>query len=51
MDTDMQRNIEFLKERPWFDIPVIYGDDKRAIIAVEKGPPGAALPASRGQGA
>jgi hypothetical protein len=40
VDVDMQRNIEFLKERPWFDIPVIYRDGKRAIIAVEKGPPG-----------
>jgi hypothetical protein len=40
VDADMQRNIEFLKGRLWFDIPVIYGDGKRAIIAVEKGPLG-----------
>jgi hypothetical protein len=40
VDVNVQRNIELLKERPWFDIPVIYGDGKRVIIAVEKGPPG-----------
>jgi hypothetical protein len=39
-DADMQRNISLLKERSWFDIPVTYGDGKRAIIAVEKGTSG-----------
>ena len=34
---DMQRNVALLKQRSWFDIPVIYGDGKRAIISVEKG--------------
>src|SRR5215471_4237515 len=37
--TDLQRNIELL-EWPWFDIPVIYGNGKRAIITIEKGEPG-----------
>ena len=36
----MKRNAELLKERSWIDIPVVYGDGKRAIIAVEKGAPG-----------
>jgi hypothetical protein len=40
MDADMQRNVQILKERSWFDIPVVYADGKRAIIAVEKGIPG-----------
>jgi hypothetical protein len=39
-DTDMQRNLQLLKERPWFDVPVVYNNGKRAIIAVEKGPGG-----------
>jgi uncharacterized caspase-like protein len=39
-DSEMQRNIQLLKERSWFDIPIVYGDGKRALIAVEKGPPG-----------
>ena len=37
---DMQRNNELLKEQSWIDIPVVYGDGRRAIIAVEKGAPG-----------
>jgi hypothetical protein len=34
---DLQRNIQLLKERSWFDIPVVYSDGRRAIIAIEKG--------------
>jgi hypothetical protein len=37
---DMQRNLQLLKERGWFDIPIVYGNGRRAIIAVEKGNPG-----------
>ena len=40
IDVDMQRNLQLLKERSWFDIPVVYGDGKRAILAIEKGTPG-----------
>jgi hypothetical protein len=40
VDADMQRNIQLLKERPWFDIPVVYTNGGRAILAMEKGPPG-----------
>jgi hypothetical protein len=40
VDTDLQRNIQLLKERPWFDIPVVYTSGGRAILALEKGPPG-----------
>jgi hypothetical protein len=38
---DLQRNVQLLKERDWFDIPVVYTSGKRAILAVEKGTPGA----------
>src|ERR1700722_12512511 len=38
--TDMQRNMQLLKERTWFDIPVVYTNGGRAILAMEKGPPG-----------
>jgi hypothetical protein len=41
VDTDKQRNVQLLKERDWFDIPIAYTNGKRAILAVEKGPPGA----------
>lgn len=39
-DTDIQRNIQLLKERAWFDIPVVYNNNRRAILALEKGTPG-----------
>jgi hypothetical protein len=39
-DTEMQRNIALLKDRPWFDVPIVYADGRRAILAVEKGTPG-----------
>lgn len=39
-DTDQQRNIALLKDRPWFDVPIVYADGRRAILAVEKGTPG-----------
>jgi hypothetical protein len=37
---DRDRNIQLLKERPWFDIPIVYGNNRRAILAMEKGTPG-----------
>jgi len=40
VDADRQRNLTLLKERSWFDIPVVYSTQRRAIIAVEKGSPG-----------
>jgi hypothetical protein len=39
-DTDQQHNIELLKDQEWFDIPIVYTNGGRAILAVEKGPPG-----------
>jgi hypothetical protein len=39
-DTDVQRNVQLLKERDWFDIPIVYTSGKRAILAMEKGTPG-----------
>jgi hypothetical protein len=37
---DVERNVQLLKERSWFDIPVVYNNGTRAILAVEKGTPG-----------
>jgi hypothetical protein len=39
-DSEMQHNLQMLKEQPWFDIPLVYENGKRAILAVEKGAPG-----------
>jgi hypothetical protein len=40
LDTDKERNLQLLKERAWFDIPVVYNNNRRAILAMEKGAPG-----------
>jgi hypothetical protein len=39
-DLDRQRNIQLLKESSWIDIPFIYTDGRRSILAMEKGPSG-----------
>jgi hypothetical protein len=36
-ESDRERNKQLLKERAWFDIPVVYNNNRRAILAVEKG--------------
>ena len=40
IDADKERNLQLLKERAWFDIPVVYNNNRRAILALEKGTPG-----------
>jgi hypothetical protein len=40
VEVDAQRNVQLLKERDWFDIPLVYTSGKRAILAMEKGTPG-----------
>jgi len=40
VDADVQRNMQLLKDRPWFDIPIVYNNGGRAILAMEKGAPG-----------
>lgn len=37
---DRQRNLQLLRERSWFDIPIVYGNQRRGIIAIEKGSTG-----------
>jgi hypothetical protein len=39
-DANVQRNIQLLKDRPWFDIAIVYSSGARAILTMEKGPPG-----------
>jgi hypothetical protein len=40
VEIDLQRNIALLKERPWFDVPIVYNSTKRGLLAIEKGTPG-----------
>lgn len=36
-EDDRQRNLQLLKERSWFDIPMVYANQRRGILAIEKG--------------
>jgi hypothetical protein len=40
IDSERSRNVQLLKERSWFDVPLVYVNQRRAIIAIEKGAPG-----------
>lgn len=37
---ERSRNLQILKERSWLDVPLIYVNQRRAIIAIEKSVPG-----------
>jgi hypothetical protein len=34
---DRTRNLQHLKERQWIDVPMVYADQHRGILAIEKG--------------
>jgi Caspase domain/TPR repeat len=40
VEVDRTRNLELLKGRAWLDVPLVYRNQRRAIIAIEKGAPG-----------
>jgi hypothetical protein len=37
---DVTRNVQLLREGSWFDIPILFSDQTRALITFEKGIPG-----------
>ena len=39
-DAKKERNLQLLKEHPWFDIPMVYNNNRRAILSLEKGATG-----------
>ena len=41
VEAERRRNVMLLKDLAWLDIPIVYTDGRRAILAVEKGPAGA----------
>jgi hypothetical protein len=41
VDADRQSNLQAILERTWIDIPLVYSNNRRAIIAIEKGASGA----------
>jgi hypothetical protein len=36
----LQRNEQLLKDLSWFNIPIVYANGGRAVLAMEKGLPG-----------
>jgi SPOR domain len=40
VDADRARNLQLFNERSWFDVPLVYTNQRRAIIAIEKGASG-----------
>ena len=40
VESERSRNLQLLKERSWFDVPLVYVNQRRAIITIEKGAPG-----------
>jgi hypothetical protein len=38
--TDVQRNVQLLRDNPWLDIPIVYTNGSRAILVLEKGASG-----------
>lgn len=40
VDADRDRNLQALRTQPWIDIPFIYDNGRRSVIAFEKGPAG-----------
>lgn len=39
-DGQVQHNLQMLREQSWFDIPIVYENGQRAIVALEKGASG-----------
>ncbi|MEM6382055.1 MAG: hypothetical protein AAF739_05220 [Pseudomonadota bacterium] len=39
-ETDLSVNLPLLQEGQWFDLPILYSDNRRAIISFEKGADG-----------
>jgi hypothetical protein len=37
VEADQQRSLKLLLERSWFDIPIVYANQRRAILAINKG--------------
>jgi hypothetical protein len=38
--TNIEKNMQLLKKSAWFDVPIIYRNGRRAILAIEKGKTG-----------
>ena len=39
-EANRERNVQFLRDNRWFDLPLVYVNQRRAIIAIDKGAAG-----------
>ena len=39
-ESDIQQNLQLMRERLWIDLPIVYQTNQRAILTFEKGTPG-----------
>ena len=39
-ESDLRRNVQLFKERPWVNLRIAYKNGQRAVLAIEKGVPG-----------
>lgn len=37
---DREQNLKAIRERSWIDVPILYENGRRAVLTLEKGPPG-----------
>jgi hypothetical protein len=40
VESDRAKNVELMKTRPWLDVPLVYANQRRGLLAIEKGAPG-----------
>lgn len=40
ISADREQNVVLLRDRPWLDLPIVYRNGRRAVLAIEKGVPG-----------
>jgi hypothetical protein len=40
VQADREKNIELLRSHGWIDLPIVFSNQRRAIVAIEKGAPG-----------
>jgi hypothetical protein len=40
VEADRARNLELVRTRPWFEVPLVYADKRVGLLAIDKGAPG-----------
>jgi cytochrome c biogenesis protein CcdA len=40
VEADRVKNLELMRTRPWFEVPLVYADKRVGLLAIDKGAPG-----------